>query len=77
MKGIGFDGSVIFVHMAECAEIATDELTSFFNGCIKDGLSSENAKYWKRIRKEGAVPTAVELLDFIYDKFEINIEGGI
>lgn len=38
---------------------------------------SESGKYWERIKKKGDSPTAAELLDFLYDKYEVDIEGGI
>ena len=41
------------------------------------GLASQDNLYWERIRKVGNTPTAAELLDFIYSKFEVDIEGGI
>lgn len=77
MKGIRFNGSIVLGHMAERADITTDELAFVLEGYIQEGLTSENSKYWNRIRKKGDLPTAAELLDFIYDKFEVDIEGGI
>lgn len=44
---------------------------------IHFSLSPEDGKYWLRIRKKADVPTAAELLDFLYDKFEVGIEGKI
>ncbi len=44
---------------------------------IADGLVSEDKRYWECIKKAGDIPTAAELLDFISDKFEVDIEGGI
>lgn len=77
MNGIRFDGITVLKHMAERVGITTDELASIFEGYILEGLFSENAKCWSRIRKKGDLPKAAELLDFIYDKFEVDIEGGI
>lgn len=53
------------------------DLFAIFDGYIAEGLISDDKKYWERIKKRGEVPTATELLDFIYDKFEMDIEGGI
>ncbi len=77
IKGIPFDGGTVLKHMAERADITPTELISILDGYIQDGLASENAKYWSRIKRKGNLPTAAELLDFIYDKFEVDIEGGI
>lgn len=54
-----------------------NNLSKVFDEYIADGLISEDKRYWERIKKAGDIPTAAELLDFIYDKFEIDIEGGI
>lgn len=77
IQGIRFDGGTVLTHMAERAGLTTEELTAIFDGYIHTGLNSDNSKYWGRIRKKGDLPTAAELLDFIYDKFEVDIEGGI
>lgn len=75
MQGLRFDGETVLEHMAERCGMEAGELSDIFDGCIAEGLASENRKYWDRIRKKGDVPTAAELLDFLYDKFEIEIEG--
>lgn len=77
MQGLRFDGEAVLQHMAERSGIETADLSNLFDVFIADGLVSENRKYWERIRKKGDVPTATELLDFLYDKFEVDIEGGI
>lgn len=77
IQGVRFDGGTVLAHMAERAGLTADELTAIFEGYIQEGLASENAKYWNRIRNKGEQPTAAELLDFLYDKFEVDIEGGI
>lgn len=77
MQGLRFEGETVLQHMAERSGMETAALSDLFDTFIADGLASENSKYWERIRKKGDVPTAVELLDFLYDKFEIDIEGGI
>lgn len=77
IKGIRFDSVTVLTHMAERAGLTTEELTAIFDEYIHIGLSSDNSKYWERIRKKGDLPTVAELLDFIYDKFEVDIEGGI
>ena len=75
MQGLRFDGETVLEHMAERCGMEAGELSDIFDGGIAEGLASENRKYWDRIRKKGDVPTAAELLDFLYDKFEIEIEG--
>lgn len=77
IQGVRFDGGTVLTHMAERAGLTADELTAIFEGYIQEGLALENAKYWNRIRNKGEQPTAAELLDFLYDKFEVDIEGGI
>lgn len=77
MQGLRFDGEAVLVHMAERSGIETAALSKIFDRYIAAGLSSKNSKYWERIRRKGNVPTAAELLDFLYDKFEVEIEGGI
>lgn len=77
MQGLRFDGEAVLQHMAERSGIETADLSNLFDVFIADGLASENRKYWERIRKKGDVPTATELLDFLYDKYEMDIEGGI
>lgn len=77
MQGLPFEGEAILEHMAERSGMETTDLSNLFDRFIADGLASKDSKYWSRIRKKADVPTAVELLDFLYDKFEIEIEGGI
>lgn len=77
MQGRRFEGEAVLEHMAERSGMGTAALSDLFDGFIADGLMSEDGKYWARIRKKGDVPTAAELLDFLYDKFEVDIEGGI
>ena len=77
MQGKRFDGKAVLQHMAERCGITDDELTAIFDDYIAEGLASENKRYWERIKKKGNIPTAAELLDFIYDKFEVDIEGFI
>ena len=77
MQGLRFDGEGVLEHMAERSGKGTAALSKIFDKYIADGLASANSKYWERIRRKGEVPTAAELLDFLYDKFEVEIEGGI
>lgn len=77
MKGLRYEGEIVLADMAERAGIETAALYSIFERYISEGLSSRNKKYWLRIKSKGAVPTPAELLDFIYDKYEIAIEGII
>ena len=76
-QGLRFDGEAVLEYMAERSSMETAALSKMFDKYIADGLASENSRYWERIRRKGEVPTAVELLDFLYDKFEVEIEGGI
>lgn len=77
MQGQRFNGGAVLQHMAERSGMKTEELSNIFNGFITAGLASENIKYWERIRKKGDVPTPSELLDFLYDKYEVDIERFI
>lgn len=77
MLGIRFDGNTVLKHMAERCSMTEKELSELFDNYIAEGLTSENKRYWERIKKKWDIPTAAELLDFIYDKFEVDIEGGI
>lgn len=63
--------------MAERCGMTESDLSKVFDKYIVAGLASQNKQYWECIRKVGNTPTAAELLDFIYDKFEVDIEGGI
>lgn len=76
-QGLRFDGETVLQHMAERCGMETIDLENIFTIAILEGLTSESGKYWRRIKKKGNVPTAAELLDFIYDKFEVDIEGSI
>lgn len=77
MQGLRFEGEAVLEHMAKRSGMGTTALSNLFDTFIADGLASEDGKYWARIRKKGDMPTAAELLDFLYDKFEVDIEGGI
>lgn len=77
MQGLRFDGEAVLEHMAERCGMETANLSAVFDTFIAEGLASENSKYWARIKKKGDTPTAAELLDFLYDKFEVDIESGI
>ncbi len=77
MKGLRFDGENILNYMAERAGMEKTALFSIFEGYISEGLSSDNKKYWARIKSKEPIPSPAELLDFIYDKYEIEIEGFI
>lgn len=77
MQGLRFEGEAVLEHMAARSGMETTALSKLFDGYIAEGLASEDGKYWARIRKKGDVPTAAELLNFLYDKFEIEIEGDI
>lgn len=76
-QGLRFDGETVLQHMAERCGMETIDLENIFTIAILEGLTSESGKYWRRIKKKGNVPTAAELLDFIYDKFEVDIEDSI
>ena len=76
-QGLRFEGENVLQYMAERSGIGAEELTAIFAGYISEGAAGESKKYWTRIRGAGAVPTPAELLNFIYDKYEIDIEGFI
>lgn len=75
MRGLRFAGENVLQHMAKRSDMEVEELTVIFDNYIAVGLASENKKYWQRIKKQGETPTAIELLDFLYDKFEVDILG--
>ena len=77
IQGLRFDGKTVLLHMAERCGMTENDLSKVFDEYIADGLVSKDNRYWERIKKSGDTPTAAELLDFIYDKFEVDIEGGI
>ena len=77
MQGLRFNGEAVLEYMAERSGRETIALSNLFDKYISDGLASENGRFWERIRKKGEVPTAAELLDFLYDKYEVEIGGGI
>lgn len=75
MRGIRFAGENVLQNMAGRSDMETAELTAIFDNYIAEGLCSENKKYWQRIKKQGETPSAIELLNFLYDKFESDIHG--
>ncbi len=77
MKGLRFDEKNVLNYMAERSGMEFMTLFSIFETYIEEGMASDNKKYWVRIRGKGSAPTPAELLDFIYDKYEIGIEGFI
>lgn len=77
MQGLRFDGETVLEHMAERCGMETAALAHIFDTFIAEGLASNGRKYWARIKKKGDIPTAAELLDFLHDKFEVDIEGFI
>lgn len=77
MDGLRFDGKTVLLHMAERCGMTENNLSKIFDEYIAEGLASQDKRYWERIKKAADTPTAAELLDFIYDKFEVDIEGGI
>lgn len=77
MQGMKFDGETVLQHMAERCGMEATDLETIFTIAILEGLASEGGRYWERIRKKGNVPTPSELLDFLYDKFEVDLEGFI
>jgi len=76
-QGLRFEGEAVLQYMAERAGMDEAELSSIFEAYISEGRESANQKYWLRIRSKESVPTPAELLDFLYDKYEIDIEGFI
>ena len=77
IKGLRFDGQNALNQMAERAGIEAWALSLFFETYIAEGMASANRKYWARIKHHASVPSPAELLDFLYDKYEIEIEGFI
>lgn len=77
MQGQLFAGQAVLEHMASHCGMETADLSNIFDRFIQEGLVSESGKDWERIKKKGDSPTAAELLDFLYDKYEMDIEGGI
>jgi len=75
LQGMRFTGEKVLQHMAKRSDMKAAELAVIFDSYIAEGLASDNRKYWERIKKQGETPTAIELLDFIYDKFEVDIHG--
>lgn len=72
-----FDGAAVLEYMAKHSAYSTTELSSIFNRYIAKGLDSKDSKYWQRIKCKRKIPTAYELLDYLYDKYEADIETEI
>ena len=69
-----FDGETVLCHMAERSRLTTQELTDIFDSYITEGLASCDRPYWERVKRTDENPTAAELLDFIYMKYELKID---
>ena len=72
-QGKRFNGKVVLSDMAERAGLTVDELTAIFDAYIAAGFESKDSVYWRRIRRKNKIPTAAELLDFIFMKYELKI----
>ena len=72
-QGKTFDGKTVFFDMAEGAELTFKELTDIFESYISEGFKSKDRVYWERIKRKSSNPTAIELLDFIFIKYELKI----
>lgn len=69
-----FDGETVLYHMAERSGISAEELSKIFDSYIAEGLAFEDRPYWERVKRRDKNPTAAELLDFIYRKYELKID---
>ena len=56
LKGLRFDGKNVLNYMAEQTGMETVALLSIFETYIEKGMTSDNKKYWVRIRGKGSVP---------------------
>ena len=73
-QGKKFDGETILCHMAERSRLTAQELANIFDTYITEGLASDGLSYWERVKRTDENPTATELLDFIYMKYELKID---
>lgn len=73
LQGKKFEGETVLYDMAERSGLSVKELTEIFVAYITGGLASEDRVFWGRIRCKGDKPTAAELLDFIFMKYESEI----
>ena len=73
LQGKKFVGETVLCDMAERSGLSVKELTGIFDAYITGGLASEDRAYWERVRCKGDKPTAAELLDFIFIKYELKI----
>lgn len=53
--------------MAERCSMTEKGLSEIFDNYIAEGLTSENKRYWERIKKKWEIPTAAELLEYFSD----------
>jgi len=73
-QGKPLDGKTVLHHMAERSGLRDEKLTAIFDSCIAEGCISENKPYWEQTqRKKSGNPTAIELLDFLFEKYELKI----
>lgn len=77
LNGKRFSGETVLKDMAERSCINLADLTRIFEGYVSEGFTSENRRFWERIICKKEKPTPAELLDFLYSKYEIEIEGFI
>ena len=73
LQGKKFEGETVLYDMAERSGLSVKELTGIFDAYITGGLASEDRIFWERVRCKGDKPTAAELLDFIFMKYELKI----
>ncbi|HCA29645.1 MAG TPA: hypothetical protein DEP23_08815 [Ruminococcaceae bacterium] len=73
IQGKKFESETVLYDMAERSGLSVKELTEIFVAYITGGLASEDRVFWGRIRCKGDKPTAAELLDFIFMKYELDI----
>ena len=73
MQGKKFDAKTVLQHIADRSGITFAELVSIFDSYIAEGLISKNQLYWKRMKRKDSNPTAIELMNFIFMKYELKI----
>lgn len=73
IQGKKFNGKIVMRHMAERSGLTPMELTVIFDSYISEGLLSKDLLYWERVKRKNRNPTAIELLDFIFMKYELKI----
>jgi len=71
-KGRCFDSKTVLCNMANRANMDYEKVCEILQSYIEDGLLSENKQFWERILF-GKTATPIELMDFLYARFEADI----